>query len=48
MWGKPSTEEQKQGVKTVLDDNYNLQFFQRLVGTWKLDNFMMNVYEKIE
>lgn len=48
VWGKPSTEEQKQGVKTVLDDNYNLQFFQRLVGTWKLDNFMMNVYEKIE
>ncbi len=46
VWGKPSTEEQKQEVKTVLDDNYNLQFSKRLVGTWKLDNFMMNVYNK--
>ena len=46
VWGKPSTEEQKQAVKTVLDDNYNLQLSQRLVGTWKLDNFMMNVYDK--
>ena len=46
VWGKPSTEEQKKAVKNVLDDNYNLDFSQRLVGTWKLDNFMMNVYNK--
>ncbi len=46
VWGKPSTEEQKQEVKTVLNNNYNLQISQRLVGTWKLDNFSFNVYEK--
>ena len=46
VWGKPSTEQQKQEVKTVLEQDYSLQSSQRLVGTWKLDNFNVNVYEK--
>ncbi len=46
VWGKPSTEKQKEEVKTVLDNSYNLQSSQRLVGTWELDNFDLNVYEK--
>lgn len=46
VWGKPSTEEQKEEIKTVLDNSYNLQSSQRLVGTWELDNFDLNVYEK--
>ncbi|MDJ0660194.1 MAG: glycosyltransferase family 39 protein [Crocosphaera sp.] len=46
VWGKPSTEEQKQAVKTVLDNDYNLQTSQRLVGTWELDNFNLKVYDK--
>ncbi|MDJ0599162.1 MAG: glycosyltransferase family 39 protein [Crocosphaera sp.] len=48
VWGKPSTEEQKQAVKTVLDNDYNLQTSQRLVGTWELDNFNLSVYEEKE
>ncbi|WP_009543409.1 glycosyltransferase family 39 protein [Crocosphaera subtropica] len=46
VWGKPSTEEQKEAVKTVLDNDYNLQSSQKLIGTWALDNFDLNVYEK--
>ncbi|MDJ0731467.1 MAG: glycosyltransferase family 39 protein [Crocosphaera sp.] len=46
VWGKSSTEEQQQAVKNVLDKDHNLQTSQRLVGTWELDNFNLNVYEK--
>ncbi len=46
VWGKPSTEEQKQQVKNILNQSYNLQQSQPLVGTWELDNFTLNVYQK--
>ncbi|MDJ0845559.1 glycosyltransferase family 39 protein [Crocosphaera sp.] len=46
VWGKPSTEEQIKAVQTILNNDYNLQSSQRLVGTWELDNFNLNVYEK--
>lgn len=46
VWGKPSTEEQKQQVKTILTQSYTLQQSQTLFGTWELDNFTLNVYQK--
>ncbi|MGK7942194.1 MAG: glycosyltransferase family 39 protein [Crocosphaera sp.] len=46
VWGKPSTEEQKQQVENLLNQSYNLQQSQPLVGTWELDNFTLNVYQK--
>ncbi|MDJ0508201.1 MAG: glycosyltransferase family 39 protein [Crocosphaera sp.] len=46
VWGKPSTEEQKQQVKNILNQSYNLQQSQALLGTWELDNFTLNVYQK--
>ncbi|MGB5772041.1 MAG: glycosyltransferase family 39 protein, partial [Crocosphaera sp.] len=33
VWGKPSTEEQRQQLENVLDKGYNLQESQRLLGT---------------
>ncbi|MGK7887301.1 MAG: glycosyltransferase family 39 protein [Crocosphaera sp.] len=46
VWGKASTEEQKQEVKSILELGYNLQKSQQLFGTWELDNFELNVYEQ--
>ena len=46
VWGKPSTEEQKKQVKNILNQSYNLQQSQALFGTWEIDNFTLNVYQK--
>ncbi|MEA5509683.1 glycosyltransferase family 39 protein [Crocosphaera sp. UHCC 0190] len=45
VWGKTSTEQEKQQVKTVLEPYYQLQQTQPLLGTWELDNFTLNLYQ---
>jgi uncharacterized membrane protein len=46
VWGKTSTEEEKMQVKNILDKSYNLKNSQQLLGTFILDNFDLNVYQK--
>ncbi|MEA5534176.1 glycosyltransferase family 39 protein [Crocosphaera sp. XPORK-15E] len=47
VWGKPSTETEKQQVKIVLGTNYKLEKSKQLLGTGKLDDFTLNLYQKV-
>jgi uncharacterized membrane protein len=47
VWGKPSTGEESNQVKQVLDHHYQLKQTQHLSGTWELDNFTLRLYQHI-
>ena len=46
VWGKPSTDQQKEQIKAVLENQYKLVDTQLLLGTWKLDHFTLYLYQK--
>jgi uncharacterized membrane protein len=46
LWGEKSTEEERQKIQQILTEEYTLDRRQVLRGTWDLDNFVMNSYQK--
>jgi uncharacterized membrane protein len=46
VWGKPSTGEESNHIKQVLDRHYQLKQTQHLSGTWELDNFTLRLYQR--
>lgn len=46
VWGKPSTEKQKKQVAKLLEKQYELTETQFLSGTWELDDFTLNLYQR--
>jgi uncharacterized membrane protein len=47
LWGsKPVTEPQKQQIEEILAAQFKREKTERLTGTWALDNFTLNVYER--
>jgi uncharacterized membrane protein len=46
VWGKPSTEVESNQVKQILARDFRQDRTQFLRGTWKLDNFTLNLYQR--
>jgi uncharacterized membrane protein len=46
VWGKPSTDEESKQVKQILAKDFQQEKTQFLRGTWKLDNFTLNLYSR--
>jgi uncharacterized membrane protein len=47
VWGKPTTKQQNEQIKTMLDKHFRLDETQFLLGTWDLDNFTLNLYKPL-
>ncbi|GBF79079.1 glycosyltransferase family 39 protein [Aphanothece sacrum] len=45
VWGKPTTEKQKEKVKAMLEKQFKLEESKTLLGTWELDDFTFNLYQ---
>ena len=46
VWGKPSSKRELSQLKTIFNKTYKLAQTEYLKGTWVLDNFQLNLYQK--
>ena len=46
VWGSPATEMEKKQVEQTLVKQFELIKTERLIGTWELDNFTANLYQR--
>jgi uncharacterized membrane protein len=46
VWGKPSTETERAQIQQILNKQFQLEKTQPLIGTWELDNFNLNLYQR--
>lgn len=46
VWGRKTTSEEESQIEQVILSQYQLRLSQKLVGTWELDNFELNVYAR--
>ena len=47
VWGKPSSKSELSQLDTIFDKTYQLSQTKHLKGTWVLDNFQLNLYQKL-
>jgi hypothetical protein len=46
VWGSPATEAERKQVQEILAKEFQLVQTKRLLGTWELDHFTANLYQR--
>ena len=46
VWGSPTSDIEKKQVEQTLSPQFELVKTERLIGTWELDNFTANLYQR--